>query len=139
MKMLQKIMDCESLEISQENFIMEFLSVKLQAYSVQAATLLKRELTKDSSRNMYWKLVVLKNKKRKSIFLEKSIWWTSVLIKLQTFFHESLGLIPSILLKRTPPQQVFLREFCTVALFKSYRPKSIRYDFVKNNMFDKNI
>ena len=53
MKMLQKIMDCESLEISQENFIMEFLSVKLQAYSVQAATLLKRELTKDSSQNMY--------------------------------------------------------------------------------------
>ena len=42
MKMLQKIIDGKSLEISQENFCGGVFSIKLQTYSVQTATLLLR-------------------------------------------------------------------------------------------------
>ena len=41
-------------------FMIEFLLVKLQTYSVQNATLLLRELTKDTFWNMYGKLAILK-------------------------------------------------------------------------------
>ena len=42
MKMLQKIIDGKSLEVSQENVCEEVFSIKLQTYSVQIATLLLR-------------------------------------------------------------------------------------------------
>ena len=42
MKMLPKIFDGKSLEISQENAYDKFLSLKLQTYSVESATLLLR-------------------------------------------------------------------------------------------------
>ena len=38
--MLRKITDCKSLKISQKKFYDGVLSAKLQAYSVQTATLL---------------------------------------------------------------------------------------------------
>ena len=40
MKMLGKITDCESLEISQENFYDEVSLSKVKTYSVQTLTLL---------------------------------------------------------------------------------------------------
>ena len=52
----------------------EFLSVELQAYSFQAATLPKG----DSFCNIYRKLAVLKGNSR-----EKTLWWTIILRKLQ--------------------------------------------------------
>ena len=54
--MLRKRNDCESLEISQENVY----DGKLKAYRVQTATLLQRELTKDSFWNMCRKIAALK-------------------------------------------------------------------------------
>ena len=45
-------------------FMMDFLSVKLQTYSVQNATLLLRELTADNFWNMYQKLAILKKANR---------------------------------------------------------------------------
>ena len=56
---------------------MEFLSVKLPAYSVQTSTLLQRELTTDSFWNMCRKLAVLQKKeegKKKSFLYEKKIY-----------------------------------------------------------------
>ena len=38
MKMLRTIIDCKSLENSQENVMTEFISVKLQAYSLNTTT-----------------------------------------------------------------------------------------------------
>ena len=49
--------------------MMEFLSVKLQVYSVQTATLLQNDLTTNSFWNMYRKLAILK--KKKTSFLRK--------------------------------------------------------------------
>ena len=48
--------------------MIEFLSVKLQTYSVQTATLLEKELTTDSFWNMYRKLSVLKRIKKGTVF-----------------------------------------------------------------------
>ena len=50
----------KTIEISEKTSRMEFRSAKLQAYSVQTATLLQKEFTIDSIWNMYQKLAVLK-------------------------------------------------------------------------------
>ena len=57
----------------------EFL-VKIQNYSVHAATLLLRLFITDTFCNMYRKIAFLKNN-----ILSKSLSWTSFMIKLQPF------------------------------------------------------
>ena len=60
MKMLRKIIDGKSLEISRETSMMDFHPVKLQTYSVQTATLLLRKFITDTFLKMYRTLAVLK-------------------------------------------------------------------------------
>ena len=57
---------------------MDFISVKLQTYSVQTAHLLKAELTTDYFWKMFQKLVVLKEN------FSKKLWYSSVLIECST-------------------------------------------------------
>ena len=60
--------------------MMKFLLVKLQTYSVQTATLLKKELTTDFFWNMYRKLALLKRMKKS--FLRKKPMMDQRLIKV---------------------------------------------------------
>ena len=65
MTMLRKIIDCQSLKVLKKTSNMEFISVKLQAYSVQIAHYFRK---------MFQKLVLLRE------YFSKSLWCSIVLI-----------------------------------------------------------
>ena len=66
MTMLRKIIDCHRFRNTQENVKVEFISVKLQAYSVQIAHYFRK---------MFQKLVFFKE------HFSKSLWCSIVLIE----------------------------------------------------------
>ena len=91
MKMLWKITDWESLEISQENFfdgVSFSKNTNLQRSDCNFA--IKRTHHRFFLEYLPKTSCLKKNKKRKSLFFwEKSLWWTIVLIKLQSCSSQS--------------------------------------------------
>ena len=61
MKMLRNITDCESLEVSQENFNYEVSFSKVARRQCSDCNFAVKRLATDSFQNMYRKLVALKN------------------------------------------------------------------------------
>ena len=82
MKMLnnEKLLMPKVWKFLKKTSMMQFLSVKLQTYSLQTATLLSRQLTHYSN---FFENALNTSCLKKTIFWEKSVWWTSLLIKLQ--------------------------------------------------------
>ena len=79
MKLLRKMIDCESLEIFQEN-VFDGVSFS-KATSLQCSDC---NFTTKRTRNRFFLKHVPKTNFIKKDTLRKSILWTSVLIKLQT-------------------------------------------------------
>ena len=92
-----EIIDCKSLKISQENFYDEVSFSKVASLQCSDCNFAIKRTRHRFLLEYVPKNSCLKNsKKRKSIFFpEKSLWWTSILIKLQPCSEQPLILSKS--------------------------------------------
>ena len=86
----------------------EFLSVKLQTYGVQTATLLLKQLTIDTFWNMYQKLAVLKNN-----ILRKKSTVDQLLNKVATLQYTALSFMKETELMKDFPVEALKLLICS--------------------------
>ena len=121
--------------------MIEFLSVKLQTYSVQTATLVEKELTTDSFWNMCRKLSVLKRIKKETVFfLRKKSMMDQRLNKFATLQYtipnfikngEPMSDLPVEVLKvltgKTPTWSLFFTKLQVQTLFLQFHKKGLHH------------
>ena len=101
MKILRKIINCESLEISQENFYDEVSFSKFTVLHCSDCNFTIKRTHHRFFLEYVYKPAVLERTK-KVFFREKSLWWTSVFLKLQ-----SCNTQPSVLWKKQSSWKTF--------------------------------
>ena len=101
MKILRKIINCESLEISQENFYDEVSFSKFTSLHCSDCNFTIKRTHHRFFLEYVHKPAVLERIK-KVFFWEKGLWWTSVFLKLQ-----SCNTQPSVLWKKQSSWKTF--------------------------------